>query len=316
MKTLALAVAAALTLALPATALADFAHVVAPGESLSSIAAADGLTVDQLAADNGVAPDAQLVSGSTVMIPPQSAPAGSASTTSGATTSASTTSAGTTAGSGGYVVQPGDTLSGIAAANGVSVDDLAATNGVDPNGVLVSGTTLTIPSSSSATASSSASTAALASSVAAGNQTLPGGSGGPYPTNETLDAGTVGSIGSGAGTSSSLTQAVGWQESGFNNALVSPTGAVGIMQIEPSTWNYINQVLTPGSPLNPSSAVDNVKGGALLLKSLMAETGGSASLAAAGYYQGLQSVEQNGMYSDTQSYVNSVMALQSQYGGH
>ena len=59
-------------LALPAAASAYFVHVVAPGESLSSIAAQDGLTVDQLAAANGLSPDAQLIVGSTVQIPHKS----------------------------------------------------------------------------------------------------------------------------------------------------------------------------------------------------------------------------------------------------
>ena len=38
-------------------------------------------------------------------------------------------------------------------------------------------------------------------------------------------------------------------------------------------------------------------------------------MAAAGYYQGLASVRQHGMYSDTQQYVNDVMALQQRFGG-
>ncbi len=61
------------TLGSPAAAYASFAHVVAPGETLSSVAAADGLTVDQLAAANGISSASQLVSGTTLMIPPQGA---------------------------------------------------------------------------------------------------------------------------------------------------------------------------------------------------------------------------------------------------
>jgi hypothetical protein len=38
-------------------------------------------------------------------------------------------------------------------------------------------------------------------------------------------------------------------------------------------------------------------------------------MAAAGYYQGLSSVRQNGMFPDTQQYVRSVMALRSRFGG-
>ncbi len=66
-----LPLAAAVTLAAPAVAQAAFPHVVASGESLSSVAAADGLTVAQLAAANGVSPGSQLTAGSTLLIPPQ-----------------------------------------------------------------------------------------------------------------------------------------------------------------------------------------------------------------------------------------------------
>jgi hypothetical protein len=45
----------------PATASAAFIHTVAPGESLSSVAATDGLSVYQLAAANGLSPDSQLL---------------------------------------------------------------------------------------------------------------------------------------------------------------------------------------------------------------------------------------------------------------
>jgi N-acetylmuramoyl-L-alanine amidase len=94
-----LALAAICTLAAPAVAQAAFAHVVAPGESLSSIAAADGVSVSQLAAANGLPANTQLVAGATVQIPPQRA----GGTQAGAQESTAPT---------GYLVRPGDTLSG------------------------------------------------------------------------------------------------------------------------------------------------------------------------------------------------------------
>jgi soluble lytic murein transglycosylase-like protein len=87
------------------------------------------------------------------------------------------------------------------------------------------------------------------------------------------------------------------------------------MQIEPGTWDYIGQDLATPPPLSPDSATDNVRGGVLLLRSLLDQTGGDASMAAAGYYQGLESVQEHGMYSDTQQYVNDVMALRQRFGG-
>jgi LysM repeat protein len=376
----ALLLAAAGTLAAPAIAAADYPHVVAPGETLTSVAAADGLTVAQVAAANGISPFAQLVAGTTLQIPPQGvAPAATLTSATGSvgdgdgdgddpSTGASSSSvggsyvvqpgdtlsaiaarAGTTlaalaaangldpngvlvsgttlklagaptfvsqtspsAGS-SYVVQPGDTLSAIAARAGTTVAALAAANGLDPNGVLVSGTVLELSGAGASTSVSQAAQAAQSQPVGAAAEGPPGAP--PYPTPETLSAPQVGSIASANGVSPSLADAIGWQESGFNNDLVSSAGAVGVMQITPGTWDWINRTLTAGTALNPSSATDNVRGGVLMLRSLLAATGGNASLAAAGYYQGLSSVQQSGMYSDTQQYVNNVMALQGQFGG-
>ncbi|HEY8763495.1 MAG TPA: lytic transglycosylase domain-containing protein, partial [Solirubrobacteraceae bacterium] len=147
-------------------------------------------------------------------------------------------------------------------------------------------------------------------SVAQGTASSP-----PYPTPERVTASQIGQIASANGVSPSLAAAIGWQESGFNNDLVSSADARGVMQILPGTWDWINRTLTAGTPLAPASASDNVRGGVLLLHSLLSATGGDPAMAAAGYYQGLPSVQQHGLYSDTQNYVNSVMALRQQFGG-
>ena len=310
-----LSLAAATILASPAAASADFPHVVASGESLSSVAAADGLSVSQLAAANGLSSDSLLISGATLQIPPQSSGGtdstdAGASDSSGAGTSDSSVSSSapsestSSGGSGSYVVQPGDTLSALAANAGTSVDQLASANGLDPAGILPAGAVLNLSGSSgSSGAQESVSTASGSSSGSA------------QPTPETVSAGEVGSIAASEGVSPSLAEAIGWQESGFNNDLVSSTGAVGVMQIEPGTWDYIGQSLAGPPPLQPASAHDNIRAGTLLLHSLLADTGGDPALTAAGYYQGLQSVRQNGLYTDTQQYVNNVLALQQHFGG-
>ena len=61
--------------------------------------------------------------------------------------------------------------------------------------------------------------------------------------------------------------------------------------------------------LDPNSATDNVHAGVMYLKRLLDETGGDENTAIAGYYQGLQSVRDRGMYDDTQQYVDNVQAL-------
>jgi len=136
----------------------------------------------------------------------------------------------------------------------------------------------------------------------------------PYPTPERVSSSQVGDIAAAHGVPASLAQAIGWQESGFNNDLVSSAGARGVMQILPGTWSWINGTLSR-TPLSPASAASNVTGGVLMLRSLLNATGGDPAIAAAGYYQGLPSVLRHGLYNDTQQYVNSVMALARRFGG-
>jgi LysM repeat protein len=323
--------ASLIALLAPASASAYFAHVVAPGETLSSVAAQDGLSVAALAAANGISPDSELVAGSVLEIPPQGtaglasqavAPASQADPDDAGTLGASPADNGAAAGSdsGGYVVQPGDTLTAIAARAGTSVAELAAYNGLDPNNFLLTGSTLRLPPAGSATAEyvssspSPASPGAVAESQPVGPAALSGSGDGPYPTAETVTGPEIAGIAAGTGTPAALAQAIGWQESGWNNDEVSPTGAVGVMQIEPGTWDWIQRTLTAGTALSPYSAADNVRGGSLLLHSLLAATG-SDSMAAAAYYQGLSSVQQHGMFPDTQQYVNDVMSLEQRFGG-
>jgi N-acetylmuramoyl-L-alanine amidase len=338
-----LTIAAATVLSAPADASAAFPHLVAAGESLSSVAEADGLSVEQLAAANGLSPQTSLTAGSTLMIPPQgTGVAGPETSTGEATTNAAQpdqsaandgdadsddgglgqgsgtmTGSSTVADAGSYVVQPGDTLSAIAARAGTSVADLAADNGIDPNAPLLSGTVLTLSSTSTeATPPGGAEgQAARAASSQPVGATAEGSSGGPpYPTEESVSPSEVGSIAAENGVPPSLAEAIAYQESGFSNGLTSSADARGVMQILPGTWNWINETLAGQTPLAPASASSNVRGGVLLLHSLLESTKGNPGLAAAGYYQGLPSVLQNGESSETRQYVGNVLALQEKFG--
>jgi LysM repeat protein len=275
--------------ALPAHA---SAHTVTSGESLSSVAAANGLTTDQLAAANGLSPDALLIDGESLVVPYPSGPSAGSSSGSG----------GGGGGGGGYVVQPGDTLSGIAAAQGLSTDGLAAANGLGPDGILVAGTTLTIPGSSGGGGGGRSTTAAASTGDA------------PIPTNETVSPGQVGDIAASENVSPSLADAVATQESGFDNSLVSSADARGVMQILPSTWDFINGSLA-STPLDPASARDNVRAGALYLGYLADNTGNDPVSTVASYYQGLGSVQSGGLLPETHQYVDSVLALRDRYRG-
>jgi soluble lytic murein transglycosylase-like protein len=204
---------------------------------------------------------------------------------------------------GAYTVRPGDTLAGIAARSGVAASQIAWMNGLRVGSVLPAGMALKLPTGSPATARrATPSTAPRVVPHAA-----------PYATGTHVTAGTVGSIASAQGVPASLATAVAYQESGFNNGAVSSANARGVMQVMPGTWSYIQNNLGVG-PLNPLSAADNVRAGSAYLRDLLRQTGGNVSQAVAGYYQGLGSVRQVGMYADTQRYVANVLALRARFG--
>ena len=96
------------------------------------------------------------------------------------------------------------------------------------------------------------------------------------------------------GVSPSLAAAIAWQESGFNNSMVSSANARGVMQVMPGTWDYVQQNLAGGQQLDPNSATDNIHAGVMYLKRLITDAGGDENAAIAGYYQGLASVRERG----------------------
>jgi soluble lytic murein transglycosylase-like protein len=287
----------------PSSAGAAVAHVVQPGETLWSIAAANNLTTRTVAAYNGLSENSNVVLGSTVMVPTVGEGA-AALQGAGAAPAAASAPASAPAALGAYTVRPGDTLSALAAQSGVSVSAMAAMNGLDPDGLLLAGTVIKLPSGAPAPARASepAPTATVVPAVA------------PEPTPARVSASTVQSTAAANGVPASLAAAIAWQESGFNNAMVSGANARGIMQVMPGTWNWVQSNLS-ATRLDPSSPTDNVKAGSLYLGHLLRETNGDPAMAAAAYYQGLDSVRRIGMLPETQRYVANVLALRSRFGG-
>jgi len=105
---------------------------------------------------------------------------------------------------------------------------------------------------------------------------------------------------------------ISYEEAGFNQRVVSSVGAIGAMQVMPQTGRWVSTYVVRRS-LNIYRAQDNVTAGVALLAVLLRETHGDMRLAAAGYYQGLASVRQRGMYDDTKRYVANVLALRNRF---
>lgn len=105
-----------------------------------------------------------------------------------------------------------------------------------------------------------------------------------------------------------LLMAIAKVESSFNPKAVSPKGALGLMQLLPTTAELVG-VRDPFNPL------ENLKGGALYLKRLLEEFK-DLSLALAAYNAGPEKVRAYGgipPYPETQQYVKTVLYYYSLY---
>jgi LysM repeat protein len=102
-----------------------------------------------------------------------------------------------------------------------------------------------------------------------------------------------------------LALAVSWQESGWNQRQVSVANAIGAMQVIPSSGEWASQMA--GRKLNLLRTQDNITAGVVILRSLT-RSAKNLDQAIAGYYQGLYSVQKNGMYADTKRYVAAIKA--------
>jgi LysM repeat protein len=253
-----------LALLLPASVESAAAHrgyTVRWGDTLTGIASRYETTVPALARLNGLDPSNILLSGATLQLPA----AGGASSRS-------------------HLVRRGETLSGLAASYGTTISALVEANSLASANVILAGTYLRIPGSSSARALSG---------------------GGPAMSLEI--AGTIDHWSRHYRVDPRLVRAVAWMESGYQTQIVSSAGAWGVMQVTPSTWAFVEDVLI-GARL-PRTSAGNVRAGVAFFRHLLDEFGGDERLALGAYYQGLSGVRMRGLLPETRRYIADVLAL-------
>jgi soluble lytic murein transglycosylase-like protein len=171
-----------------------------------------------------------------------------------------------------HEVRSGDSIWQVARQYGVDPTALARTNGLNVNTALAPGAALQVPGRL-------VRVGALLSHVAARSGVAP-----------------------------ALVRAVAWTESRWRQDLVSPTGAVGLMQIEPYTGEWVSEHLAD-RPLDVHVAAENVTAGALLIAHLLAIHHGNTARALAAYYQGDESIAEHGLFLDTARYQRTVGEL-------
>jgi soluble lytic murein transglycosylase-like protein len=193
-------------------------------------------------------------------------------------------------------ISPGQTLSSIATNHGTTVSMLEAVNGIVHPNLIVSGTQLRLPPTS---------TSALASDI------VPAGSALPallraHPSRVALRSLFV-HWAVVEGVSPALLEAMCWWESGWQSYISSVTGALGVCQLEPSTVTHLQAQLGQRT-LDPNVASDNIEMAAAFFHQLLVASAGDVSMALAGYYQGLASVQSAGLFPSTKQYVKGIRA--------
>jgi soluble lytic murein transglycosylase-like protein len=104
------------------------------------------------------------------------------------------------------------------------------------------------------------------------------------------------------GLAPELLDAVAQQESGYRASAVSPAGAVGVMQLMPTTARALG--------VDPRNPVESLDGGAAYLKAQLVRFGGRIDLALAAYNAGPEAVQRHAgvpPYRETRAYVAATL---------
>jgi len=193
------------------------------------------------------------------------------------------------AGTRSYIVKPGDNLETIAKRYGTTTKALAAANKIRNFNLVVIGTKLTIPAASAAALTKGPSKLKGSSSRAALAPRF------DYWAKQYR-------------VPPDLLKGLAWYESGWQNHVVSSTGAVGVGQLMPFTSDFVANQLLKNPNLDPKKVDDNIRMSARFLRFLLDRTGNAPGLALAAYYQGLARTQQGKFFEDTKKYVAGVTA--------
>jgi LysM repeat protein len=304
-------------------------HVVRPGEGFAVIARRYHVGAAALARANGLRLTSVITPGQRLRVP------GAAARAKPAPTRAAPTVV--------HVVQAGEGFIAIAQRYDVPAVKLARANGLVLTSVLTPGQRLRVPGRVVATRTARAAAPLVRHTVAAGESffsiaqryhvspwrlaranalslmstivpgqrlVLPRGAhlgGPPTSVDRTTVAAAIDRWSAAYGVDAKLARAVAWMESGFQQDVVSSAGAVGVMQLLPETWEWVDTMLL--GEVTPRTYDGNVRAGVRYLRWQLDQFDGDVRLALAGYYQGARAVRERGLFDDTKQYVSVILQL-------
>ncbi len=232
-------------------------YLVRPGDTLSGIALNRRLSLGALASANGITNGRLLRAGTILRLPNVGAAIASSVPGASTTPAAATT---TVLSSGTYSVKPGDTLSGIALALGLTPNGLAQSNGLTLGTPIQPGQ-------------------ALRYAVVLYNG----------PSQAEVGA-VLDQQSATVGIEDAFLKAIAWRESNWR-MVDAADGGIGVMQLMPDTVNWLKSTYVPGV-WDPHNLTDNVHAGAVLLLVYSQMYGGDLTKAATAYHGGMGVVGQ------------------------
>jgi soluble lytic murein transglycosylase-like protein len=264
---------------------ADPTIVVASGDTLIGISRRHGVSVDQLVALNGLADPGRIYAGQRLVIgratatpKPAAKPAAAAPRT--------------------HLVADGENLTFIARRYGVTIAAIVAANRLADPSRIYAGQRLVIPGASPSTGGASSIPAEIGAATADRD-----------PVRRILIEGAKR-----FSVPAALALAVAWQESGWRQDVVSPAGAIGVMQLLPDTGQWVGDVMLQ-APVDLRDPRENVRAGVRLLRHYLDRYHGSLDLTLAAYYQGQTAADRHGVYAMTRPYIASIKGLIRVFGG-
>lgn len=195
-----------------------------------------------------------------------------------------------------YDVKPGDTLWAISHRTGIPIDRIVHDNGLgDPNRILA-GQHLVLGDDAMAPAP-------VRVLEAVGAVPAPEAVRGEAARHLLVAAAHE------FGLNPNFVLALSWWESGHDQTRISKDGAIGLMQLMPSTAQWAGPALL-GRPVDIYQAQDNTRLGSALLSRYLDEFN-DPRLALAAYYQGERGTRKYGIYPSSRTYVDGIWALRN-----
>jgi N-acetylmuramoyl-L-alanine amidase len=277
-------------------------HVVRSGEHLTGIARHYGVTISTIASANRVTDPSRIFAGQRLMIPGTTPTASAAAARPAAPTPPAAPAP--PAAPRLHVVRPGEHLTGIARKYGLTIAAVVAANRIADPSRIYAGQRLAIPTAMPPKTAKPA--APKSPSMPASMATL--------VAKRDAVRRVIVEEAKRYDVPAPFALAVAWQESGWQQGVVSHANAIGVMQLIPATAAWVGEAML-GSPVDPRDLRQNVRAGVRLLAHYLDRYDGNRDLVLAAYYQGQTAADRHGVYAVTRPYIASIRVLERLFGG-